>query len=921
MLAEAQESGQVLDEEQLAFLADPRIPVSQDTQTTMPINVGFYTDYLDAFDSDYVIYKVPNSKKYQNNVESDMRVQEESYSEQIAFNLNPDIDNTSDSNIISYEKYFQETEISDQVTKYTADNLKHKEPDASLTDERERYKERVKTFEERLKKAQRIKPTLYDGSVISKKHDVISVVDEEETFMLAEEIRSKMLAKQNDLISKEKKLNISLIYYFELNKWAEDFDVMNIVMHANSVPVNVLSANNKCLVNANLESEWLIQENDHLFELLLSQDIAHICVNSLATLNNYAKMEHDYIDEYSENLVLKAELAKKEQMVEKKFFDEVVVQIILWKSKKSFHKPKAKDTNQEKLYLLHMDICGQMCVESINGKKYILVIVDDYSRFTWVMFLRYKDEAPVVIIKCLKQMQVHLNATVQNVRTDNGTEFVNQTLREYYEKVKISHKTSIARTPQQNDVVERQNRTLVEAARTMLIFSKASLFLRAKAVNTTYCTQNRSLKRLSYNKTPYQPMHDKKPYLSYLLVFGSLCYPTNDSEDLGKLKAKADIVQEAAVPRPVDPASSPSSITIDQDAPSTSNPSTQEHKQSPIISQGSSLNMRSSHTLLELLGKWTKNHPLANVIKDPSRSVSTRKKLKTDAMWCYFDAFLTSVEPKNFKEAMLESSWIKATGILKNKARLVAKGHHQEEGIDFEELFAPVARIEAILIFIANVSNKNMTIYHMGVKTTFLNGELREEVYITHVHKLKKALYGLKQAPCACKLDEDIQGKPVDLIHYRVQDLSNDEENKSEENKAYAEVVVKQAGNVQPFVYNKDMPSREWTFKDKRRIGIMVNKIDDRLFKRWILRSLEVLVGGRKTEMDKQLFAEDSMTTQNRRDLPRDIPLDRIEVLRYDTKGVKVRKGKMQTKIELTLEKTQQCVSVKVLVSIEEVEE
>ncbi|GKA73378.1 integrase, catalytic region, zinc finger, CCHC-type containing protein [Tanacetum coccineum] len=126
------------------------------------------------------------------------------------------------------------------------------------------------------------------------------------------------------------------------------------------------------------------------------------------------------------------------------------------KSKKKPHKPKSKDTNQEKLSLLHMDLCGPMRVASVNGKKYILVIVDDYSRFTW--------------LKCL--------------RTDNGTEFVNQTLREYYEKVGISHETFVARSPQQNDVVERRNRTLIEAARTMLIYAKALLFLWAEAVAT-----------------------------------------------------------------------------------------------------------------------------------------------------------------------------------------------------------------------------------------------------------------------------------------------------------------------------------------------------------------------------------------------------------------------------------------------------
>ncbi|GJY24088.1 retrovirus-related pol polyprotein from transposon TNT 1-94 [Tanacetum coccineum] len=198
-------------------------------------------------------------------------------------------------------------------------------------------------------------------------------------------------------------------------------------------------------------------------------------------------------------------------------------------------------TNHEKLYLLHMDLCGPMCVASINGKRYILVIVDDYSRFTWVKFLRTKDKAPEAIIRCIKNIQVRLNATVRNVQTDNGTEFVNQTLREFYENVGISHQTPVAHTPQQNGVVKRRNRTLIEAARTMLIFSKASLFLWAKAINTACYTRNRLIIRRRYNKTPYELIQDKKPDLSFFHVFGSLYYPTNDNDDLGKLDAKADI--------------------------------------------------------------------------------------------------------------------------------------------------------------------------------------------------------------------------------------------------------------------------------------------------------------------------------------------------------------------------------------------
>nr|GEX72064.1 hypothetical protein [Tanacetum cinerariifolium] len=182
------------------------------------------------------------------------------------------------------------------------------------------------------------------------------------------------------------------------------------------------------------------------------------------------------------------------------------------KSKKKSHKPKSKDTNQEKLYLLYMDLCGLMRVESVDEKKEILVIVDDYSRFTWVKCLRSKDEVPDFIIKFLKMIQVG-----------------------------ISHETSVARSPQQNGVVERCNRTLIEASRTMLIYAKAQLFLWAEAVATACFTQNRSIISLRHGKTPYELLHNKLPDLSYFHVFGTLCYPTNDSENLGKLQPKADI--------------------------------------------------------------------------------------------------------------------------------------------------------------------------------------------------------------------------------------------------------------------------------------------------------------------------------------------------------------------------------------------
>nr|GFB37364.1 retrovirus-related Pol polyprotein from transposon TNT 1-94 [Tanacetum cinerariifolium] len=211
------------------------------------------------------------------------------------------------------------------------------------------------------------------------------------------------------------------------------------------------------------------------------------------------------------------------------------------KGKKASHPPKPVPNSRQRLHLLHMDLCGPMRIASINGKRYILVIVDDYSRYTWVHFLRSKDEALAVIITFLKKITVLLQSPVIIIRTDNGTEFKNQVLKVYFDSVGISHQMSSVRTPQQNGVVERRNRTLVEAARTMLIFSRAPLFLWAEAIATACFTQNRSIIHRRFNKTPYELINGRKPDISFLHVFGALCYPKNDREDIGKLGAKDDI--------------------------------------------------------------------------------------------------------------------------------------------------------------------------------------------------------------------------------------------------------------------------------------------------------------------------------------------------------------------------------------------
>nr|GEU90505.1 hypothetical protein [Tanacetum cinerariifolium] len=227
----------------------------------------------------------------------------------------------------------------------------------------------------------------------------------------------------------------------------------------------------------------------------------HHCLNHLnfGTINDYTKKD----------LVRGLARLKFEK-------DHLCLVCQLEKSKKHTHKPKAENTIMEVLHTLHMDLYRPMRVQIINGKKYILVIIDDYSRFTWVKFLRSKDETLEFVTKFLTQIQVGLNKTVRFIRTDNGIEFDNQVMIKFYKKVGIFHQKSVPRTPQQNGVVERHNRTLMEADWTMMIFSKDSMFLWAEVIATACYTKNRSLIHTRHNKTRYEMVHDKKPNLTFL---------------------------------------------------------------------------------------------------------------------------------------------------------------------------------------------------------------------------------------------------------------------------------------------------------------------------------------------------------------------------------------------------------------------
>ena len=211
------------------------------------------------------------------------------------------------------------------------------------------------------------------------------------------------------------------------------------------------------------------------------------------------------------------------------------------KQRKTSFKSKTESSIDESLQLLHMDLFGPVNIIPISKKRYCLVIVDDFTRFSYTLFFHSKDEASQLIINHIKVVDNDSRWNVKRIRSDNGTEFKNSIMKELCSEKGFTHTFSAPRTPQQNGVVERKNRTLIEAARTMLEESKLPTYFWAEAINTACYTSNISILNQAQWKTPYQLMKNKKPTLNFLHVFGCKCFVLrNQGENLGKFEAKAD---------------------------------------------------------------------------------------------------------------------------------------------------------------------------------------------------------------------------------------------------------------------------------------------------------------------------------------------------------------------------------------------
>jgi transposase InsO family protein len=484
-------------------------------------------------------------------------------------------------------------------------------------------------------------------------------------------------------------------------------------------------------------------------------------------------------------------------------------------------------STKKPLQLVHMDLCGPSRQEGIGKENYFMLIIDDYSRLTWVAFLKETAEAfeKFKMFKVLTETQTGKKLRV--VRSDRGGEFMSSDFKELCDKHDIKREYTIPRTPQQNGVVERQNRIVQKMARSMMNEKNIVQTYWVEEIHTTVHVLNKAHLRPQSDKTHYELWYGRPASIKHFKVFGSKCYIKNNDENLGKYDDRDDDgiflgyatnskgytfynkrlhrmvnyidvkVDEGILAREV--YSNESSIediakvedeqvqeSENEDSESDEDKDTQKDSNQQTTSNSSS-------------GITQKNHLISQIIGERDKGVQTRRKLIKNTKQSHID-FICRLEPKNFNEASKEDHWVKAMNdeldqieksnmwemvhrpegkniigskwifknklneqgqVFRNKARLVCKGYVEIEGWDFDETFVPIARLEAILIFLAYACHKRFKVYQMDVKSAFLNGDLNEEVYMEQlegfklfdnldlVWKMKKALYGLKQAPRA----------------------------------------------------------------------------------------------------------------------------------------------------------------------------
>lgn len=504
---------------------------------------------------------------------------------------------------------------------------------------------------------------------------------------------------------------------------------------------------------------------------------------------------------------------------------------------------ESKNRAKAPLELVHADLCGKMPTQALGGSSYFMLIVDDYSRKMWVYFLRDKAQAFGKFKEWLQLVENETGKTVKKFRTDGGGEFTSNEFEDFCKSKGIKRQLTTPHTPQQNGVVERRNRTVMEMARCMLKGKGLPNQFWAEAVNTAVYILNRSYTKALDGKTPHEAYSGKKPSVSHFKVFGSECYMHVPDQERNKLQPKStrciflgygedkkayklydpvakkimasrDVVFQEEQPHAVEEKGSSSTLSPGEEVIHYE-PNPRAVPTIKEVEASSSDDEDSSHQPATIqpekpLPRWVEqlydhNNPMPQSNEQnadgPRRSQRIEEQRRASAhivnMALMAEIMGEVKEPTNVKEALADPNWkaamqaeydsimknctwelvdrppkrkvigtkwiwkikYKADGTLeKYKARLVAQGYSQVEGIDYNESFAPTARMTTIRIVFAVAAHKKWPVYHMDVICAFLNGDLKEEVYVSQppgfeaphsedkVCKINKALYGLKQS-------------------------------------------------------------------------------------------------------------------------------------------------------------------------------
>ncbi|KAF2347866.1 Integrase catalytic core [Trinorchestia longiramus] len=445
------------------------------------------------------------------------------------------------------------------------------------------------------------------------------------------------------------------------------------------------------------------------------------------------------------------------------------------------------------LELIHSDVCGKINPSSLGGGSYFVTFIDDYSRYTLVYIIKNKSDVFGVFTEFKALVENHYDHKIKILRTDNGGEYVSTDFERFLKVNGIVHQKTVPKTPEQNEVAERMNRTVLEAVRAMLADSKLPKTLWAEAVSTAVYVKNRSPTSAHKNLTPYQALNGHKPNVQHFRTFGCMAYAHVPKDEREKLDSKSktcvllgygsgtkgyrlyDFNAKRVLLRR-DVVFNESQFISFEKEPSKeiecvpwSFPQEEKHEDSE-----GELELRRStrnRAAPDRFGKWVcfaqdKFDVPVNVeeaLHGPESKLwkaameEEMASMNINNVWSLVEC------PKN--EKPIRCKWIfkKKTGpdgnVCSYKARLVAQGYAQKFGVDYDETFSPVVRFESVRAVLALAAKHNLQLHHMDVATAFLNGELSEEIYLTQpegfvsegnenlVCRLNKSLYGLKQSP------------------------------------------------------------------------------------------------------------------------------------------------------------------------------